>query len=365
MATLETPIMDATSAFDATLPKEFTFTYNGNQAVKNRMVITNNATSVIVYDEIQIGLKLSHTLSSNKLINGNVYTKQVQVFDADGNSSLLSEPAIFYCYSTPTFEFVGLVNDSEYSKASITLTLNYAQAETETIKDHTFLVYEYDKTLKEKSETFYGDGNYTHSFYSLKNNRYYYFRAIGSTTRGMSLDTGYIKVNIKYIEIPANILFEVTNNRKGYMNLKSGIIDIGYEIKSQDYTIGSGLLTLSNDNKLTYNSGFTIENEMTLFVIAKKLPLQTFLTLNSGSVSLSIVEICGLYYCELKVGNYVQYVELPKAQLETVSGSVITDTSGKIIVMTSDEYEDNDLVVFELKRKNNIYSIKAYYQTMG
>ena len=67
---LNTPIVNWSPAFDPAFSHTFTFSYTGNQAVKNRAVIYDNDTYENVYDQIQEGLKLDHVLPSNTLASG-------------------------------------------------------------------------------------------------------------------------------------------------------------------------------------------------------------------------------------------------------------------------------------------------------
>lgn len=87
-------------------------------------------------------MKLCYDLPANTIKVGQ-YTAQVQVFDFDGNSSELSQPIIFYCYSIPIASFSNFT--SKINKASINLSLSYRQAENDPIKEFTFIYTIYRK----------------------------------------------------------------------------------------------------------------------------------------------------------------------------------------------------------------------------
>ena len=53
---------------------------------------------------------------------------------------------------------------------------------------------------------------------------------------------------------------------------------------------------------------------------------------------------------------------LPKARLSTDDGSYIVTDDGKQIEIIDTSYDDNEFVVFELKRIKGLYSLNAYYK---
>lgn len=355
---LQTPSINSITPFDPLYEYTVDFIYNDNQSLKNRAVIIDNSTSEIVYDETETTMRLQHVIPANTLIAGKQYLIQIQVFDADGNSSNLSSSVLFYCLSTPTFSFSNISEGETYKSASITLNLNYSQSENEPIKSYQFFKYSYDKTLLESSSVFYSSPDMSYSFYGLENNISYYFRAIGETNKGIVLDTGYVKVNISFNTIPTNIVFQADNNyNQGYIYLKLNVKDIGYELDNDDYELKDGLLILHN-NSLNYNEGFLVDEDFSLFVEAKELPVKTFLTTNNNTFSLSIINVCDTYYCKLEVQNslFVQYVSLPKAKYSE------TDNE-KFIEIVDETYGNEVIVGFEIKRVNGYYSLYVYYKS--
>ena len=76
-----------------------------------------------------------------------------------------------------------------------------------------------------------------------------------------------------------------------------------------------------------------VTDDFSLFVEAKELPVRTFLTTNDNMFSLSIVDICGVYYCKLEVKNssFVQYESLPKARLVDENGQYLVTDNNKMI----------------------------------
>lgn len=362
---LQTPSIEAISSFDPAYEATINFYYNDNQPYKNRVIITDNSTSNIVYDKTQDSMRLYVTIPANTLIAGKQYLAQVQIYDIDGNHSNLSDPVLFYCFTTPVLKFIDINDNDVYRNASINLTLSYFQAQNEEIKDYQFALYSEERIIESLSDVIYSPSLFPYTFYGLKNNTKYFLRAYGETINGMKMDTGYIGINVQYDVIPANIAFQITNVYKsGYIQIETNILSVGYELENDNYKFEDGMLTLT-DNSLTYNEGFEITDDFSLFVEAKKLPVTRFLRTNDDNISLSIINICDTYYCKLNVKNsdIVMCVSLPKARLCTDSGSyIVTDDGRQQIEIINTSYEDDDLVVFELKRIKGLYSLNAYYK---
>lgn len=360
MATLPTPSINTIGVFDPAYNYSVSFVYTGSQAVKNRAVIKDNDTYEVVYDRSIASLKLSHTIPQGTLKVGHQYLIQIQVFDANGDSSNLSDSVLFYCYTTPSFQLDTIENP--HKSANITLKAIYEQNEGEALKSYQYMLYDYAHQLIGNSDLLYGDiSDYT--FYGLDNNTQYYVRCVALTNHGFSLDTEEILVNVRYETIPANILFELENHKcDGYISLITNIVVIGYDLENDNYTFNSdGSVTIRN-NSLTYNEGFSVEDDFSLYVEAKELPLGTFLRTQNDVFTLSIIDVCSSYYCEFKSGDYVLYRELPQAQLTTENGEILTDTYGRKIETISASYSNDTYIVFELKRENGIYNLRTYYR---
>lgn len=359
---LQTPSINRIIPLSPTIDNVINFYYIDNQPVKNRAIIINNSTGDIVYDQTQETRALTHIIPADTLTAGNQYLVKLQVFDIDGNSSNLSDPVLFYCFSTPSFSFHNLTVKSVTNSANITLSIDYAQTEGEELRDVQFFKYSSDKTLIAKSAVIYSQTP-SYEFYTLENNTTYYFRAVGETNHGISLDTGYIEVSTQFDTIPTNIIFTLENYyHEGYIQFTSNIIIVPYELENNNYSIEDGLLTLWG-NSLTY-SNFSADGDFVLFVEAKKLPLgKTFLTTNDNNLSLSVIGVCGKYYCRLTVkdSNYSLYAPFPTHILSADNGSImIADDGGEYIELISTVYDDNDLLVFELVRKGSYYGLKVY-----
>jgi len=112
------PILKQISAFDKNDSVNFHFNFYGNQPMKNRLIIKNNITNAVIYNKIQETLHSYHILSSNTLVNGNVYNAQLSIFDENDVESDLSNTVTFHCYSTPLFSFINLNTTTNQVKNS-------------------------------------------------------------------------------------------------------------------------------------------------------------------------------------------------------------------------------------------------------
>lgn len=166
------PILSSISAFDAdfgTSGKEhieapvIKFSWRNGVVRKNRLRIIDYDTNEEVYNCIISSMTLKHQLHRNgvadgeeivqkcnyNLQNGHKYKACISVFTTDGIESEPSEWCIFYCYSTPSFEFINfdtLINDTDdtgnkialVNGSSVNLLVKYNQPENEKINSYNF-----------------------------------------------------------------------------------------------------------------------------------------------------------------------------------------------------------------------------------
>lgn len=378
---LQTPIIVQITPFDPVNEQVIEFTYEDIQPVKNRAIITESTSGVVIYDETQETMKLQHTIPSKTLSSGMQYLIQIQVFDADNNESDLSDLSLFYCLTNPTFNFLNVENGMKYESPNIQLILNYYQPEGETLRNFQFYQYSFDKNIIDSSNVFYLEDYKKYTFYRLENNKTYYFRATGETNHGMILDTGYIEVNVDYSMDYNDAIFEVENRYcDGYIQIDSNVVIIEYELKNNNWQLEDGALTLW-DNSLTYY-GISIPEDFILLVEAKKLPIGRFLSTNTrkddgysgDGFILSIVKIAGSYYCQLQIKDInstyndgCYFVGLPQSNIITDDGVPILEDINEKILSTENESYDfidfDDYIVFEVKRINGNYGLDVYYKT--
>ena len=240
------PIIKTVHAFDANESHFITFTWSGNQAYNNRLVLYDASTQAVVYDHIYSFnyYKLDHEIPAYTLDNNKQYAAQVSVIDANGDASPLSDKYYFWTIETPTFYFEGLHDGDTILSPSITLNLHYSQSGTESLVWTKFYLYNATKT--EITET---DADYTHTlthtFGSLANKITYYVRATAETVHGMALDTGYIGF-VTSFENPSAYarLYAEPDEDTGFVNYYSNLVIVTPD--ENDYEYEDGFINLTD-----------------------------------------------------------------------------------------------------------------------
>lgn len=313
------PAISKIIPFDATAGYVFSFSYIGNQPYKNRIVIRNALTNEIIKDETISEMRFRHPISGNILTNGTSYTIQISVFDENNNESSLSDKILFTCYSTPTFNFSGLNNETNYVKSSsYNATVNYSQKENRKLQSYIF--YLYDATYNElsNSETIYNQTP-TYIYSSLDNEQIYYLRCVGVTVDSVEIDTGFVKIYTQYNSSNFSGIFKVKNNYKGgYVQCISNIVSID-GVATDSYTILNGVLQFNNSNTFVeYNEGLLIESGHKVGIKAKnfKIGLIWSETNKVDKILLYHYIYEGLDYFKLDVSNglshYILYTPRQK-----------------------------------------------------
>ena len=83
-------------AFDATQDYIFEFSYTGSQAQHNKIVIRDNASNKIVFEDKIRTMELKHKIPAGTLTNGGIYKATVFVYDTFENQSPESDAVIFF-----------------------------------------------------------------------------------------------------------------------------------------------------------------------------------------------------------------------------------------------------------------------------
>lgn len=342
------PIINKITSVDAKKDYVVTMTYSGNQPYSNRIIIYDGTTLEPLIDKTEESFLLKHTIPANTLVNGKKYAIQVQFFDIYGVASSLSDKYYFWTLETPLFYFEGINNEDTIKSASFEAKVHYEQSNWEDAKSYKFLIYDEHNKLLSESETMYFSATYTISYIyrGLSNNTTYYIRCTGVTDRGIELDTGYIKIFVKYEN--SNLysrMYSECNEHNGNVKYYTNLILI--EPDKDDYDYENGYVDLI-DKTLTYSENFLISGDFTMSIKHKDAYREAVLLRccneNYGFTLSSIFADNGLLMYKLVVPNgicnYVLYSE--KIQVET-----------------------DDLVTVHIRRINNIYLLKVFTEFGG
>ena len=265
---LQKPIVNAIAAVDASSAHTISFVVNGgDQVTANRAIIKLGSTNEVLYDDTQTTFALQHTIPANTLTNGNYYTIQIQTFNYLDDSSILSAPITFYCYSTPTFEFNNLPTNNVLKNASYNFELSYNQTEGEALSSYIINVYNSSQLLIWTSDTVYVGANgvppttFKAMVSGFEDSSFYYIRAVAQTTQFTELDTGYILLTTAFDAKSIYTQLLVTNNScDGYVTITSNVMSLdGTTNPTPPVYINNEELDLTDpDSYVTWDNSFGI-----------------------------------------------------------------------------------------------------------
>lgn len=90
------PIIQRIQPFDSTKDYEITLSWMGNRAHANRIIIYDNDTNNVVFDDMVSSYALKHKIPAYTLQNNKKYTIQAQIYDVENIPSALSNKVLFY-----------------------------------------------------------------------------------------------------------------------------------------------------------------------------------------------------------------------------------------------------------------------------
>lgn len=328
----------ASYAFDAAKDHDFEFQYSGPQAFSNTLIIRNNETNEIVYHAAQTTMQQRHTLPAGSLSNGVLYNVCVFTTDRDGINSELSDPLIFYCYSTPSFD-VNITENQVISDSSYQVAVSYAQDDEEPLQSYQVTLYNTSKQALYTSPVRY-DTALPVSINSLEDNASYYIRATGETVNHMALDTGYVFFMVKYIQ-PNYYSFLVAENNRGagVIDLTSFIVSIeGRTLDGTDPQFLEGdLADTINGSEIVFDHGFQISSDFLLRLCFYP---------------------CGQNVSPLRLGNGTLDIVLTERRRYGKLYYELTINSGQTYYIITSEYvdvpDDTDILYLWVKKKQDL-----------
>lgn len=345
------PVIFQIKAWDASLEGTITFSYSGNQAIKNQLVIRNNLTNAIVYDQTQTTFQLKHIVKANSLINGICYNVQLRIFDKDNIPSTYSSAEFFYCYSNPLLTFLNCIANQMILYPSFEATLTYTQTENEPLNNYRFVLYNEKQSEISRSGNLYNTTQLKYIYSNLEDKNKYFIRAIGETLNHMQVDTGMLPVSVQYIRPSIYALVDLQNlYKEGLVRIRSNIVSITGKSNPDPpkYIADKEVDLIASDSWVKFDEGFDVTGDFTMqlrlrSVIRNGIPI----ILSNGNESIEIKYMHGSFnsqkniekgYFVLNAHNgmspYVQlsnYLDLPIA--------------------------DSDILYLWVRRKNHVYEI--------
>lgn len=277
---LTTPILYSQVAFDATASQVFSFNViGGDQVAKNRLVITNQSTNTVVYNQVQQTYSFQHNLPAGVLTNGVYYSAYIITYNSNGAASPKSNSIQFYCYSTPSFEFTNLPSGNIISNSSFNFEVTYNQNEGELLDTYSFTLYDARQIQIATSGVKYVGSSvapptvisYTFTGFSDKTN--YYIKANGQTVQGTIIETPLISIDVVYTKPNIFSIIELNNNcNGGYISVKSNLIDIRSSSNPSPPVYvdnNTAVDARSQGRYVEWSSGFSLDDDFTVSLWGK------------------------------------------------------------------------------------------------
>lgn len=337
------PSINRITPFDARYDKIVSMTYFGDMAYSNRIIIYNAETMDQVFDDTVVTFSLTHTIPANTLTNGVKYAIQGQTFDSEGIESVMSDKVYFWCFETPSFYFKDLQSGDTIESASYNATVVYEQADWEDISMFQFHIYDGSQLLLTESEISYDTDNISYSFRGLENGYTYYIRCTGITVNGMELDTGYIRILVKY-ENPNTYarMYARCDEETGVVYYETNIIIIESSTEG-DFEYNNGFIDLIG-KELVYDKDFIIPGDFTLGIRARYL-------FREGNILTCKNDKYGFV-----LSAHIDDEERLRFRLKVPNG-----LTNYILYTEPYSFTNDDLVTLYIRRINNIYSITCFF----
>lgn len=344
------PILYQIRAWDAITEGVISFSYVGNQAFKNQVIIRINETNVVVYDQTHTTFQLKHTIAANTLQNNTCYNIQLRVFDKDDTPSPWSKTEVFYCFSSAIFKFSGIEQNQMVNCSSLETHLIYEQPH-DPINYYQFFLYDEQKTKIAQSSMLYGDSlKYVYS--GLEDKKIYYIRATGETINLVPLDTGYIAIAVSYSTPSYYAMVELTNvHDQGMIRIHSNMVSVeGTSNPSPPKFVDKKVDLVEKNSWVKFDRGYEINGNFTAQLdVTQLIQNNTCLVFVGANNTRIVVE----YKYGQKEGlhNNEAYFKLN------------VETSNLTYVLYSNyipvQIADNEQVNLWIRKKNNLYEIKA------
>lgn len=285
---LTQPIVNPIAAFDATKQQAITFVViGGAQVVGNRLIIRNNQTGEIVYNQIQSSMKLEHILPANSLKNNNFYNAVIYTIDNGNDESVASVPIPFYCYTQPALTIDNIPSSGTIENGTYSFQGNYVQNEGELLNSYRFTLYDSNKTILAQSPLIYynTDPSLTYLFSGMSNNTSYYIELTGETINSTILTSGVKSFTVRYIQPASFAICDLVNDcENGYIQISSNIVAIdGKSNPTPPKYIDDKEVDLREpDSWVEWDSGFSIKNDFTLRAWGRDFnPYEPIITLSN------------------------------------------------------------------------------------
>ncbi len=366
------PIIKQIIPFDADKGAEVDFSWSGQLAKNNRMIIYDGDTMTVVYDHTYNGPEAFYPLlhqippsQTSGLVNGKKYAVQIQVLGQNETThnfypiSDFSDKYYFWCSKTPDFYLEGMQYDDPVLVEGSTLTvkLKYSQANGVAIDSYQFMLYNSVHELIDTSDVYRGpNSSFEYTYRTLDSNTVYYIRATGATVQGVpmttqrSSDNADYSINVKY-EVPSMyaMFYAEPNPIIGTVDYYTTIIDIEPDRPESDYIFDKGFIDLTKyPYSIRYSNNFTVPQDFTISLRMKH-----------------VHKTCDILKGETKGRTAWLLRSIFDQDQEVVRFKLIAygNTSNYVIYSEPVDFTAHDVVVLHIRRANGIYGLYPFVTT--
>ena len=336
------PIVMRINPVDAKKPFEISIAWSGNRASANRIIVYDNITNDVVFDDTALTYQLKHTIPADTLINGKKYVVQAQIYDMENTPSSLSDKVLFYTFETPEFRFDNIPENGKIANASFRASVYYNSSNSENISTYKFYLYDSTKKQLLESGLLSDSLDISYVYRGLDNNATYYIRCIGVTVNGMEVETGYVGISTKYDNLNTYArIYAKSLPLQGCVQVASNLIVIQYNGEDRfEYT--DGMINLT-DKTLYYDEGFSIEDDFT--VIIKGINLWQNADIFKMSNGVNCITLSSRIYSNGKL------------RFRIIAQNGICN-----YLLYSDEqiFRNEDVVIISVRKQNSAYQIKTF-----
>lgn len=336
------PIIQRINPFDSNYDYEISISWTGNRAHANRIVIRDNESNDVVFDDLVSTYSLKHIIPAHTLTNGKKWVIEAQVYDEENTPSSLSEKVLFSTFTTPDFYFDNVPEGDKIANSSFSASIHYFSPEGENISSYNFHLYDSSKRILLESNLLNDNENINYTYKGLENNTVYYIRCAGSTVNGMSLDTGYVEISV-YYENPNTYarIYTTALPSQGCVQVASNLIIIDYN-GDEEFEYTDGMIDL-RDKTLYYNDDFLIRDDFTVLLKGKNLwQTNELLKMKNENMELNLSS-------RIYTNNKLRFRLL-----------VPNGVDNYLLYSDELEFDDQDLITIVLRRVNNIYLLKVF-----
>lgn len=333
------------NAFDSSNEAIFKFIWNGNQSFSNILYIYENGTKLI-YSMPETTMQLKHTLPANTLSNGKTYTAKVCVIDIDGEESEISDPILFCCFTTPTFVFNNISENTIIKNASYEINMSYSQIENEPLQSWEISLYDMSQNKIQGSGIRYSN-EIKYTLTSLEDNQKYYIKATCMTLNGMEISTDFILFKVEYKRPSVYSLLTLENvSNSGYIKLQSNIRAVEAKSNKNIEYVNNDYVNLKN-NTVFIDKDFSLNDDFVINLLGYNLtPNTLIMQLSDGNNTINLYLRKGIYETNNNIEKTFVELNIPV---------------GSTYYVCYSNYIDNplntDKIDIWIKKKNGLYSV--------